>query len=101
ANRGLFVPFACNFKKFKDGYFGVRHGVGADELMFDSNGGPLFPFYWTSQLVALKGTDALTKIEGKTELFDSFKTVVPFRDLQGMEGDSITIKSFLRKSNRS
>ncbi|MCI71237.1 hypothetical protein A2U01_0092500, partial [Trifolium medium] len=67
------------------------------------NGGPLFPFYWTSQPVALKGTgpDDLSEIEGKTiELFDSFKTVVLFRDLLGMEGDSITIKSFLRKSNR-
>ncbi|MCI76704.1 hypothetical protein A2U01_0097974, partial [Trifolium medium] len=45
--------------------------------MFDSNGVPLFLFYWTSQLVALKGTDPddLSEIEGKTvELFDSFKT---------------------------
>ncbi|MCI39922.1 hypothetical protein A2U01_0061154, partial [Trifolium medium] len=57
ANRGLYVPFASNFKNFKDGYFRVHHGVGADELMFDSNGEPLFPFYWTSQPVALKGTD--------------------------------------------
>ncbi|MCI53243.1 hypothetical protein A2U01_0074489 [Trifolium medium] len=59
----------------------------------------MFPFYWTSQPVALKGTDpdALSEIESKTvELFDSFRTVVPFRDLLGMEGDSITIKSFLR-----
>ncbi|MCI84055.1 hypothetical protein A2U01_0105331, partial [Trifolium medium] len=62
-----------------------------------------FPFYWTSQPIALKGTDpdTLTEIEGKTvELFDSFNTVVPFRDLLEMEGDSIMIKSFLRKSNR-
>ncbi|MCI66902.1 hypothetical protein A2U01_0088160, partial [Trifolium medium] len=66
--------------------------------MFDSNGGALFPFYWTSQPVALKGTDpdAMMEIESKTvELFDSFRTVVPFRDLLGMEGDYITIKSFL------
>ncbi|MCI47083.1 hypothetical protein A2U01_0068324, partial [Trifolium medium] len=30
-----------------------------------------------------------------------FKTVVPFRDLLGMEGDSITIKSFFRKMSRT
>ncbi|MCI93150.1 hypothetical protein A2U01_0114448, partial [Trifolium medium] len=56
-----------------------------------------------SQPVALKGTDpdTLTETEGKTvELFDSFSSVVSFRDLLGLEGDPVTLTSFLRKSNR-
>ncbi|MCI12782.1 hypothetical protein A2U01_0033889, partial [Trifolium medium] len=78
-NRARFIPFASNFKNFKDAYFRVRHGDNGRELMYASDGSPLFPFYWTSNPSLVKVVDSGTL----------------------KEGDDVTLKCILRKMSRA
>ncbi|CAJ2671925.1 unnamed protein product [Trifolium pratense] len=101
-NRARFVPFASNFKGWKDAYFRVRHGENGRQLMYDADDNPLFPFYWTSdpRLVKAIDLDALSPSEWYFVQFLESFNLIPFRDIQKVEDDDVTLKSILRKMSQ-
>jgi hypothetical protein len=52
-NRSLFTLYASHVKNFRNTFFRIRCGPHLSDLMFDKDGNPLFPFYWTSQLCVI------------------------------------------------
>ncbi|GAU39444.1 hypothetical protein TSUD_290100 [Trifolium subterraneum] len=55
-NKGRFSLYASNFKNYRDTFVRFRCGAGFPELMFDTSGNCLFPFYWSSSPRLIKGT---------------------------------------------
>jgi hypothetical protein len=56
-NKGLFTLYASNFKNYKNTFLCVRCSPQLPDLMFDTEGSPLFPFYWTQNPRVIKGVD--------------------------------------------
>ncbi|MCH79616.1 zinc finger protein [Trifolium medium] len=98
-NKGLFTLFASNFKNYQDTFFRMRHGPQLPTLMYDGEGGRLFPFYWTSDPSVVKGVhDAhLTAFERETITFlDSFCRL-DTKDLLQRETNVDSIVEYLKR----
>jgi hypothetical protein len=59
-NRTLFSLYANNFKNYQDSFFRIRGGPKCQDVMYDSDGAPLFPFYWSANPRLVKGADTTT-----------------------------------------
>jgi hypothetical protein len=67
--------------------------------MFDTDGCPLFPFYWTSKPCMIKGVDEdlLTPYESEVIAFlDSF-SLFEIKELLDLETDYPSLVTYLRK----
>jgi hypothetical protein len=98
-NMGLFTLYASNFKNYKDTFLRVRGGPRFYDLMFDSEGDRLFPFYWTQHPRLIKGVDAtlLTPYESEVISFlDTFQ-LFEIKELLALESDHPSLVLYLRK----
>jgi hypothetical protein len=98
-NRGLFTLYASHVKSFRNTFFRIRCGPNLPDLMFDKDGCPLFPFYWTSKPCMIKGVDEdlLTPYESEVIAFlDSF-SLFEIKELLGLETDYPSLVTYLRK----
>jgi hypothetical protein len=70
-NRTLFSLYANNFKNYQDSFFRIRGGPDCPDVMYDSDGAPLFPFYWSANPRLVKGADTthLSSFEMETVAF--------------------------------
>jgi hypothetical protein len=96
-NRGLFSLFSSNYKNYKDTFLRVRGAVGVQNVMYSSEGEPLFPFYWTSNPRLVKGTvyESLREFERDTVAYlESLSQMSP-RDLLNAEGASAVLERYL------
>jgi hypothetical protein len=96
---GLFTLYASNFKNYKDTFLRVRGGPRLHDLMFDSEGDCLFPFYWTQNPRLIKGVDAalLTSYESEVISFlDTFQ-LFEIKELLSLESDHPSLVLYLRK----
>ncbi|KOM29680.1 hypothetical protein LR48_Vigan743s001300 [Vigna angularis] len=50
-NRTLFRPYSDSFKNFKHHYFNIIIDASGRREFHDTAGNPLFPFYWTRELL--------------------------------------------------
>jgi hypothetical protein len=98
-NRGLFTLYASNFKNYKDTFFHVRCGPRLPDLMFDSGGNPLFPFYWTHNPRLIKGVDGNLLTPYETEIISFLNSFQLFeiKELLSLETDHPSLVLYLRK----
>jgi hypothetical protein len=98
-NMGLFTLYASNFKNYKNTFFRVRCGPRLRHLMFDSEGGHLFPFYWTQNPRLIKGVDAtlLTPYESEIISFINTFQLFEIKELLALESDRPSLVLYLRK----
>jgi hypothetical protein len=98
-NMGLFTLYASHVKNFRNTFFRIRCGPQLSDLMFDKDGSPLFPFYWTSNPCEIKGVDErlLTPYESEAVAFlDSF-SLFEIKELLDLETDYPSLVAYLRK----
>ncbi|GAU32940.1 hypothetical protein TSUD_153570 [Trifolium subterraneum] len=101
-NRGLFTLYASNFKNYQDTFLRLRGGPKLPDLMYDSEGKRLFPFYWSDNPTLIKGVreEMLTPFEKETVHFlDSF-LILDIKDVLRRENDAKSILSFLKRMKR-
>jgi hypothetical protein len=70
-NRTLFALYANNFKNYQDSFYRIRGGPNCPDVMYDSDGSSLFPFYWSPNPRLVKGSEgeSLSPIEMETDAF--------------------------------
>ncbi|GAU23796.1 hypothetical protein TSUD_27050 [Trifolium subterraneum] len=101
-NRGLFTLYASNFKNYQDTFFRLRCGPKLPDLMYDSKGNRLFPFYWSDNPTLIMGVreEMLTPFERETVQFlDSF-LILDIKDVLRRENDAKSTLSFLKRMKR-
>jgi hypothetical protein len=98
-NRGLFSLFSSNYKNYKDTLLCVRGAVGVQNVMYSSEGEPLFPFYWTSNPRLVKGTvyESLSEFERDTVAYLESRTQMSPRDFLDAEGAPAVLDKYLSK----
>jgi hypothetical protein len=98
-NMGLFTLYASNFKNYKGTFLRVRCGPRLRRLMFDSEGGHLFPFYWTQNPRLIKGVDAALLTPYESEIISFITTIQLFeiKELLSLESDYPSLVLYLRK----
>jgi hypothetical protein len=86
-HRALFALYANNFKHYQDSFYRVRGGPNCQDLMYDSDGTPLFPFYWSPNPRLIKGPDVdnLSSFEMETVAFLNSFDVLSTKELVGLE----------------
>jgi hypothetical protein len=98
-NRGLFTLYASHVNNFRNTFFRIRCGPKLPDLMFDKDGSPLFPLYWTSNPCVIKGIyeRLLTPYESEVIAFlDSF-SLFEIKELLDLETDYPSLVAYLRK----
>jgi hypothetical protein len=98
-NMGLFTLYASNFKNYKYTFLRVRCGPRLRHLMFDFEGGHLFPFYRTQNPRLIKGVDAalLTPYESGIISFINMFQLFEIKELLSLESDHLSLVLYLRK----
>jgi hypothetical protein len=98
-NMGLFTLYASNFKNYKDTFLRVRGGPRLSDLMFNSEGHRLFPFYWTQDLRLIKEVDEtlLTPYESEVISFLNTFQLFEIKELLALETDHPSLVLYLRK----
>jgi hypothetical protein len=98
-NRTLFSLYANNFKNYQDSFYRVRGGPACPDVMFDIDGSPLFPFYWSTNPRLVKGADTahLSSFEMETVAFlDSF-CILSTKELVNLETNPKGVVEYLSK----
>jgi hypothetical protein len=77
----------------------MRCGPNLSDLMFDAEGTPLFPFYWTENPRIVKGVDdvLLTHYESEIVSFLTGFSLFEIKELLYLETDHPSPVSYLRK----
>jgi hypothetical protein len=98
-HRTLFSLYANNFKNYQDSYYRVRGGPNCLDVMYDSDGTHLFPFYWSSNPTLVKGLDTehLSSFEKKTVAFLSSFNVLSTKELVKLENNPSGVVEYLSK----
>jgi hypothetical protein len=98
-NRTLFSLYANNFKNYQDSFYRVRGGPACPDVMFDIDGSPLFPFYWSTNPRLVKGADTahLSSFEMETVAFlDSF-CILSTKELVNLKTNPKGVVEYLSK----
>jgi hypothetical protein len=98
-HRTLFALYANNFKHYQDSFYRVRGGPNCQDVMYDSDGTPLFPFYWSPNPRLIKGSDAdhLSFFEMETVAFLSSFDVLSTKELVRLETNPNGVVEYLSK----
>ncbi|MCH81866.1 hypothetical protein A2U01_0002659, partial [Trifolium medium] len=99
ARPGHVSPIASNFKNYQNSFFRVRCGPGCSDLMYDGEGEPLFPFYWTPKPRVIKGVNfsTLSEFEVQTMEFLESLSLMAIRDLLDRETDHPSLIGYLKR----
>jgi hypothetical protein len=98
-NRTLFALYANNFKNYQDSFYRIRGCPDCQDVMYDSDGTPLFPFYWSKNPSLVKGPDTahLSPFEMETVAFlNSFDTLST-KELVKLETNPNGVVEYLSK----
>jgi hypothetical protein len=98
-NRTLFALYANNFKGYQDSFYKVRGGPQRQDVMYDDDNSPLFPFYWSAHPRMIKGPDIsnLSSFERETvAILSSFK-VLSTKELVKLETHPSGVVAYLSK----
>jgi hypothetical protein len=98
-HRTLFSLYANNFKNYQDSFYRVRGGPNCPDVMHDSDGTPLFPFYWSSNPRLVKGSDTQhsSSFEKETVVFLSSFDVLSTKELVKLETNPSGVVEYLSK----
>jgi hypothetical protein len=98
-NRTLFALYANNFKNYQDSFYMIRGGPNCQDMMFDSDGTPLFPFYWSQNPRLVKGPDAahLSPFEMETVAFLNSFDILSTKELVKLETNPRGVVEYLSK----
>jgi hypothetical protein len=98
-HRTLFALYANNFKHYQDSFYRVRSGRNCQDVMYDSDGTPLFPFYWSPNPRLIKGSDVdhLSSFEMETVAFLNSFDVLSTKELVGLETKPNGVVEYLSK----
>jgi hypothetical protein len=98
-HRALFALYANNFKHYQDSFYRVRGGPRCQDVMYDSDGTPLFPFYWSPNPRLIKGpnVDNLSSFEMETVEFLNSFNVLSTKELVGLETKPAGVVAYLSK----
>jgi hypothetical protein len=98
-HRALFALYANNFKHYQDSFYTVRGGPNCQDVMYDSDETPLFPFYWSPNPRLIKGPDVdnLSSFEMETVVFLNSFDVLSTKELVGLETKPTGVVEYLSK----
>jgi hypothetical protein len=98
-NQTLFSLYANNFKNYQDSFFRVRGGPNCQDVMYDSDGTPLFPFNWSANPRLVKGADTahLSSFEMETVAFFNSFDLLSTKKLVNLETNPKGVVEFLSK----
>ncbi|KAK2435431.1 hypothetical protein QL285_020489 [Trifolium repens] len=92
------VAVFFSFYHIKNTFLRVCGAVGVQNVMYSSEGEPLFPFYWTSNPRLVKGTvyGSLSKFERDTVAYLQSCNQMSPRDLLDAEGAPAVLDKYLK-----
>jgi hypothetical protein len=98
-NRTLFALYASNFKGYLDSFYRIRGGPNRPDVMYDSDGSSLFPFYWSSNPRLVKGSEGenLSPFEVETVDFLGSFNVLSTKELVRLEANPQGVIDYLSK----
>jgi hypothetical protein len=98
-NRALFALYANNFKNYQDSFYRIRGGPNCQDVMYNSDGTPLFPFYWSSNPRLVKGPDTalLSPFEMETVAFLNSFGILSTKELVRLETSPSGVVEYLSK----
>jgi hypothetical protein len=98
-NRTLFALYASNFKSYQDSFYKIRGGPQCQDVMYDGDETPLFPFYWSKNPRLIKGPDVahLSSFEMETVAFLSSFNTLSSKELVNLETKPRGVVDYLSK----
>jgi hypothetical protein len=98
-NRTLFALYASNFKSYQDSFYRIRGGPECQDVMYDGDGTPLFPFYWSKTPRLVKGPDVahLSPFEMETVAFLGSFITFSSKELVDLETKPRKVVDYLSK----
>jgi hypothetical protein len=98
-NRTLFALYANNFKNYQDSFYRIRGGPNCPDVMYDSDGSSLFPFYWSPNPRMVKGSEAesLSPFETETVAFLNSLNTLSTKELVKLETNPRGVIDYLSK----
>jgi hypothetical protein len=98
-NKSLFSLYASNFKNYQDSFYRIRGGPDCSDVMYDGDGTPLFPFYWSTSPRLIKGANTahLSQFELETVAFLNSFGVLNTKELISLETRPQGVVDYLSK----
>jgi hypothetical protein len=98
-NRTLFALYANNFKNYQNSFYRIRGGPNCSDVMYDSDGSPLFPFYWSPNPRLVKGSEVenLSSFERETVAFLNSFDNLSSKELVSLETNPRGVVDYLSK----
>jgi hypothetical protein len=98
-NKTLFALYANNFKNYQNSFYRIRGGPNCSDVMYDSDGTPLFPFYWSPNPRLVKGSEVenLSSFEMETVAFLNSFDILSTKELVNLETNPRGVVDYLSK----